>query len=148
MLRRRVFAKECKRATFRAETETFMHHGFAEEDIRLKFRAETVENHRLLSAIDSFRHLPPTVLQQASIAFRQHHLEYGAVVIEENAVGTHFIVVLEGVVQVTSKGRKLSELGYGTVLGEISLLSAIKTTAAVTVSSRDGARILRMRKGT
>ncbi len=137
-----------KSTTMLREIENcFIRHGFAEEDVRVRFRAETEENYQFLSAIDSFEHLPPLVMQQASIAFRQHHLEYGAVVIEENVVGTHFIVVLEGVVEVTSKGRKLSELGHGTVLGEISLLSGIPTTAAVTVLSREGVRILRMRKG-
>jgi len=59
----------------------------------------------------------------------------GKVLCKEGDIGREFFVLVEGKVDVTSKGRRVAALGAGDFVGEISLLEQTRRTATVTATS-------------
>lgn len=75
----------------------------------------------------------------------------GKVLTREGTPGREFFVLLEGEVEVTRGGKRISTLGAGDFFGELALVSNIPRTATVTaitpvrmlvVSGRDFRRLL------
>ena len=59
----------------------------------------------------------------------------GATLIREGERGREFLVIVDGTVKVSRKGRKLRELGAGDFIGEIALVADVPRTATVTATS-------------
>ena len=62
-------------------------------------------------------------------------LQEGATLIREGDRGREFLIVVEGSVKVTKKGRRLAELGPGSFVGEIALIADVPRTATVAATS-------------
>ena len=58
----------------------------------------------------------------------------GKELIREGASGREFFVLVEGVVDVHKKGRRVNQLGPGDFFGEIALLALTPRTATVTTA--------------
>jgi CRP-like cAMP-binding protein len=59
----------------------------------------------------------------------------GATLIREGERGREFLVIVNGTVSVTKRGKKVRELGAGDFIGEIALISDVPRTATVTATS-------------
>ncbi len=55
--------------------------------------------------------------------------------IREGALGREFMVIVEGAVDVTRKGRKINSLGPGDFIGEVALLTGGPRNATVTTTT-------------
>ncbi len=62
-------------------------------------------------------------------------LPAGATLIREGERGREFLVVIDGTVEVTQKGRPVTELGPGSWVGEIALIADVPRTATVVATS-------------
>ena len=62
-------------------------------------------------------------------------LKEGAVLAQEGVLGREAMVILSGTAEVTRAGKKVSELGRGDVVGEMSLINHAPRNATVTASS-------------
>ncbi len=73
----------------------------------------------------------------AEIASMTDELDFpeGKTLIKEGERGREFLVLIEGTVDVTQKGRKLPPLGRADCIGEIALILDVPRTATVTTSS-------------
>jgi CRP-like cAMP-binding protein len=85
-----------------------------------------------LKAVPLFAGLKKADLAAVAQIADELDLPAGKTLIAEGDVGRQFFVLLEGIVVVRRKGRKLRELGAGDFFGEIALLSDRPTTATVT----------------
>ena len=89
----------------------------------------------LLKAVPLFAGCSKTELQRIGSLADELDLGEGATLIREGERGREFIVVVEGTVDVTRKGKKIRELGAGDFIGEIALVSDVPRTATVTATS-------------
>jgi voltage-gated potassium channel len=71
------------------------------------------------------------IARVARVAIEQD-LEAGAVLMREGEPADRFYVILEGEIAVRKRGRRVAELGAGSFVGEIALLSRSPRTATVT----------------
>jgi CRP/FNR family cyclic AMP-dependent transcriptional regulator len=89
----------------------------------------------LLKAVPLFAGCSKAELQRIASLADELDLGDGATLIREGERGREFIVVVEGTVDVTRKGKKIRELGAGDFIGEIALVSDVPRTATVTATS-------------
>ena len=66
-------------------------------------------------------------------AGREQDAEPGQVLVREGATGGSLFIVLRGSVLVTRGGRRIGELGEGSILGEAAMLDGRPRTASVIV---------------
>jgi CRP-like cAMP-binding protein len=85
-----------------------------------------------LKAVPLFAGLKKSDLAEVARLADELDMPAGKTLITEGEPGRQFFVLLQGVVVVRRKGRKLRELGAGDFFGEIALLSDRPTTATVT----------------
>ena len=80
----------------------------------------------------------------AEIASMADELDFpeGKTLIKEGERGREFLVLIEGTVDVTRKGRKLPPLGRADCIGEIALVLDVPRTATVTTASPVRALVL------
>jgi len=71
-------------------------------------------------------------LKKIAQAGKEVYMAAGSVVIAEGAEGQEAYIIRKGVVSVRRNGRKITGLGAGAVIGELSLLGAGVRTATVT----------------
>jgi CRP/FNR family transcriptional regulator, cyclic AMP receptor protein len=89
----------------------------------------------LLHAVPLFANCSKAELQRIATLADELDLGDGAMLIREGERGREFLVVVDGTVSVTKKGRKVRDLGPGDFIGEIALISDVPRTATVTSTS-------------
>ncbi len=89
----------------------------------------------LLQSVPLFAGCSNADLQRIAAIADELDLAEGATLIREGERGREFIIVVDGTVRVSRKGRKLRELGAGDFIGEIALVADVPRTATVTATS-------------
>ena len=89
----------------------------------------------LLKGVPLFAGCSKVELQRVASLADELDLADGATLIREGERGREFIVVVDGTVRVTRKGKKIRDLGAGDFIGEIALVSDVPRTATVTATS-------------
>lgn len=89
----------------------------------------------LLKAVPLFAGCSKSELQRIASLADELDLDEGATLIREGERGREFIVVAEGTVRVTRKGKTIRDLGAGDYVGEIALVADVPRTATVTATS-------------
>ena len=89
----------------------------------------------LLKDVPLFAGCSKTELQRIASLADELDLGDGATLIREGERGREFIVIADGTVRVTRKGKQLRELGAGDFIGEIALVADVPRTATVTATS-------------
>jgi CRP-like cAMP-binding protein len=96
----------------------------------------------LLRSVPLFSGCSKTELRRLAATADEVDLREGHVLMREGRPGREFFVLIEGSVEVTAKGRKLTDLGGGDWFGEIALLTKVPRTATVTTTSPARALVL------
>jgi CRP-like cAMP-binding protein len=89
----------------------------------------------LLQGVPLFASCSKTELERIASLADELDLAEGATLIREGERGREFLVVVDGTVRVTKRGRTVRELGSGDFIGEIALISDVPRTATVTATS-------------
>ena len=89
----------------------------------------------LLRNVPLFAGCSKADLQRIAEIADELDLGEGATLIREGERGREFLVVVDGTVKVSRKGRKLRDLGAGDFIGEIALVADVPRTATVTATS-------------
>jgi CRP-like cAMP-binding protein len=89
----------------------------------------------LLKNVPLFAGCSKSELQRIASLADELDLGEGATLIREGERGREFIVVADGTVRVTKKGKTVRELGAGDFIGEIALVADVPRTATVTATS-------------
>jgi CRP/FNR family transcriptional regulator, cyclic AMP receptor protein len=89
----------------------------------------------LLKNVPLFAGCSKTELQRIASLADELDLGEGATLIREGERGREFLVIADGTVKVTRKGKQLRELGAGDFIGEIALVADVPRTATVTATS-------------
>jgi CRP-like cAMP-binding protein len=99
--------------------------------VRLRKNAKV----ELLQGVPLFASCSKTELERIASLADELDLAEGATLIREGERGREFLVVVDGTVRVTKRGRTVRELGSGDFIGEIALISDVPRTATVTATS-------------
>jgi MFS family permease len=99
----------------------------------------------LVRKIPFFAPLPAPAMESVMTNMTLVQVGPGEVLIREGDVGDLFYVIVEGEVEVTSRGKHLGTLGPGAYVGEIALLRDVPRTA--TVVARTPLRLLALHRG-
>ena len=89
----------------------------------------------LLHAVPLFASCSKAELQRLATLADELDLGEGATLIREGERGREFLVIVDGTVSVTKRGKKIRDLGAGDFIGEIALISDVPRTATVTATS-------------
>ena len=89
----------------------------------------------LLHAVPLFANCSKAELDRIASLADELDLADGATLIREGERGREFLVIVNGTVSVTKRGKKVRDLGSGDFIGEISLISDVPRTATVTATS-------------
>ena len=89
----------------------------------------------LLKSVPLFAGCSKADVQRIAEIADELDLAEGVTLIREGERGREFLVVVDGTVRVTRKGRKLRDLGPGDFIGEIALVADVPRTATVTATS-------------
>jgi len=96
----------------------------------------------LLSRVPLFQGLSKRQLAQVASLADEIELPPGRELTTEGATGTEFVVIIDGVADVTRNGELINKLGPGDFLGEIAVVTGWPRTA--TVTTRTPSRLLVM----
>jgi CRP-like cAMP-binding protein len=99
--------------------------------VRLRKDAKT----DLLAHVPLFSGCSKRELQEIAALADELDLPEGTALIKEGERGREFFVIVEGTVDVTRDGRRVTTLGGGNWIGEIALVSDVPRTATVTTTS-------------
>jgi CRP-like cAMP-binding protein len=89
----------------------------------------------LIAGVPLFAGCSKAELSEIASIADELDLPEGATLIHEDERGREFLIVIDGTVKVTRKGRKLNELGPGSWVGEIALIANVPRTATVVATS-------------
>lgn len=89
----------------------------------------------LIAGVPLFAGCSKAELNQLVSITDELDLPEGATLIREDERGREFLVIVDGTVKVTQKGRTVNELGPGSWVGEISLIADVPRTATVVATS-------------
>jgi len=89
----------------------------------------------LLRKVPLFERLSKAELRQLASIADEIDIREGKVLMKEGDTGREFFVLVDGTVRVSRKGRKLADLGPGSWVGEIALLTTGPRTATVVATS-------------
>jgi CRP-like cAMP-binding protein len=88
----------------------------------------------LLKQVPLFSHCNKRQLAAIASLADLIDLPEGAILMREGAPGRECMVIVQGGVEVTRKGRKISMLGAGDFIGEMALVSGAPRNATVTTT--------------
>ena len=88
-----------------------------------------------LKGVPLFEGLSRKELVQLERVCEDVQVEPGKVLCKEGQTGDEFFVIVEGRVQVTRQGRRVSTLSGGDFVGEIALVTELPRTATVTAET-------------
>jgi CRP-like cAMP-binding protein len=88
-----------------------------------------------LKGVPLFEGLSRKELVQLERVCEDVQVEPGKVLCKEGQTGDEFFVIVDGTVQVTRKGRRVTTLGGGDFVGEIALVTELPRTATVTAET-------------
>ena len=88
-----------------------------------------------LKGVPLFEGLSRKELVQLERVCEDVQVEPGKVLCREGQTGDEFFVIVEGRVQVTRQGRRVSTLSSGDFVGEIALVTEMLRTATVTAET-------------
>ncbi|HLX18859.1 MAG TPA: cyclic nucleotide-binding domain-containing protein [Gaiellaceae bacterium] len=94
----------------------------------------------LIKRVPLFQRCSGRELAEVAALADEVDLPAGRELTSEGRTGREFVILVEGVADVTRKGKNVNELGPGDFLGEISLVTGRPRTA--TVTTRTPARLL------
>ena len=106
----------------------------------------------LIKRVPLFQRCSGRELAEVAALADEVDLPAGRELTSEGRTGREFVILVEGVADVTRKGKNVNELGPGDFLGEISLVTGRPRTATVTTTApsrvlvlgaRDFRRLLR-----
>jgi voltage-gated potassium channel len=89
----------------------------------------------LLKNVPLFAGCTKAELRQLARISDELDLREGTVLTREGRTAHEFFVIVDGTVRVAKGGKKLADLGPGSWLGEIALLTRAKRTATATATS-------------
>jgi len=89
----------------------------------------------ILKRVPLFSGLTKKQLRFLTRQVTEMHLGSGTVLATEGEQGREAMVIVSGSAEVRRKGRRIADLGPGTVLGEMSLISERPRNATVTAAS-------------
>jgi CRP-like cAMP-binding protein len=89
----------------------------------------------LLKAVPLFSGCSKPELQLVASLADELELGEGATLITEGERGREFLVVANGTVRVSRRGKTVRDLGAGDYVGEIALVADVPRTATVTATS-------------
>ena len=89
----------------------------------------------LLKKVPLFAGCTKTELRQLARIADEIVLREGTVLTREGRSAREFFVIVDGTVRVAKNGKKLADLGAGSWLGEIALLTRAPRTATATATS-------------
>jgi CRP-like cAMP-binding protein len=99
--------------------------------VRLKKNAKV----DLLAGVPLFAGCSKSELSEIATIADEIRFAEGATLIREGERGREFLIVVDGTVEVTKQGRTLNELGPGSFVGEIALVTDVPRTATVVATS-------------
>jgi CRP-like cAMP-binding protein len=99
-----------------------------------------------LASVPLFSSFSNRDLQKIARASDEISIEEGRVLVEQDAVGHEFYVIVEGEAEVRRNGRKVTTLGPGDHFGELALFDGGPRTATVTATSAMTALVLGQRE--
>ena len=86
----------------------------------------------LLGSVWLFAQCSNRELNTLESAATEMQLEAGKILTQQGEIGRHFVVIVEGKVEVTRDGTQMAVLGPGSFFGEMSLLDGQPRTATAT----------------
>lgn len=89
----------------------------------------------LLHAVPLFANCSKAELERIASLADELDLADGATLIREGERGREFLVIVDGTVRVTKRGKTVRDLESGDFIGEIALISDVPRTATVTATS-------------
>ncbi|HEX4747078.1 MAG TPA: cyclic nucleotide-binding domain-containing protein [Gaiellaceae bacterium] len=90
---------------------------------------------KLLRGVPLFAGCSKSELRRLAAIADEIDLREGTVLTREGRTGHEFFVIVEGTVRVAKGSKKLADLGPGSWLGEIALLTKAPRTATATATS-------------
>jgi CRP-like cAMP-binding protein len=99
--------------------------------IRRTLMLLTIEKVAILSGIPMFAGIPGYVLASVAEVMEEVELEASETFIEEGAVGDCLYIVVDGRVQVHTRGQDLLTIGSGQIVGELAMLDPEPRSASV-----------------
>jgi CRP/FNR family transcriptional regulator, cyclic AMP receptor protein len=88
-----------------------------------------------LKGVPLFEDLSRKELAELAKVSDDLEVEEGKALTREGETGQEFFVIVDGDIEVTSKGKRVASRGGGDFVGEIALLENIPRTATVTAST-------------
>jgi CRP/FNR family cyclic AMP-dependent transcriptional regulator len=86
----------------------------------------------LLGSVWLFEQCSNKELGMLESAATEMELTAGKILTQQGEIGRHFVVIVEGEVEVTRDGTRIATLGPGSFFGEMSLLDGKPRTATAT----------------
>ena len=103
---------------------------------RATIRSGDGESIALLRRSELFQPLPLTALDRLVESMLPCSFEAGEVIMRKGEPGDHYLLIAEGVVEISDESRLLDTLGPGNGLGEIALLHDVPRTATAIARTR------------
>lgn len=88
-----------------------------------------------LGSVPLFSSCTTRDLQKIAKASDEIAIEAGKVLVEQDAIGHEFFVIVEGTAQVTRNGHDVATMGPGDYFGELALFDGGPRTATVTATT-------------
>jgi hypothetical protein len=96
----------------------------------------TIEKVLYLKNIELFNEIPAEDLAEIARLTHEMKISNGDYLIREGQKGTRLFIILDGNVEILKEGTKITDVGRGAVVGEMSLLSDLPTSADCRASGR------------